>query len=303
MKTYLEFKEEIREKILEFIPNRNNKEAVITKVQRNNSIFLDGLTIKDNTLSVQMAPTIYLNELYLDYCNGKSIKEILFSISMTFRNPAPPLQINEVFKIENVILSVMNKSKNLSLLKEVPYIDFEDLAITFRYYVGSPNQNVLGTVLIKNDTLPMTDLKALYYIAAENTYRILGVKISTMEETVEELIRFDDELESEIKLNENDKILANVMYVITNNKNLHGANLITNKNIFKKIADANNSDLVYILPSSVHELLAIPANYVTNATDLHQMVAEVNKTMIAPDEILSDNVYIYSKILNSIKIA
>ena len=54
---------------------------------------------------------------------------------------------------------------------------------------------------------------------------------------------------------------------------------------------------LFILPSSVHELLLVPDTGNTNmsVSDLTNMVKEVNATQLAPDEILSDNVYYYDR--------
>lgn len=49
---------------------------------------------------------------------------------------------------------------------------------------------------------------------------------------------------------------------------------------------------VYILPSSIHEVLYMKDNGV-NPEELKKMVREVNETQVAPTDRLSDNVYIY----------
>ena len=51
------------------------------------------------------------------------------------------------------------------------------------------------------------------------------------------------------------------------------------------------SDL-YILPSSIHEVLAVSAED-RDLEDLEEMVRSVNQTDVSPEEVLSDNVYKY----------
>ena len=48
-----------------------------------------------------------------------------------------------------------------------------------------------------------------------------------------------------------------------------------------------------MLPSSVHEVLAIPADPSLKVTDLQQLVMEANLLHVPMDERLSDNVYYY----------
>lgn len=60
--------------------------------------------------------------------------------------------------------------------------------------------------------------------------------------------------------------------------------------MIRKQAEENQSDL-YILPSSVHEVLLIPA-YEYKAKELADLVREVNATL-RKEEVLSGHVYVY----------
>ena len=82
------------------------------------------------------------------------------------------------------------------------------------------------------------------------------------------------------------------MYVATNVFKMNGACILLYDGVLKKFAEKIGSDF-YILPSSVHEVIFVPANGDMDARYLIQMVKEVNATEVAPDEVLSDNVYIY----------
>lgn len=52
---------------------------------------------------------------------------------------------------------------------------------------------------------------------------------------------------------------------------------------------------LFILPSSVHELIAIPDKGISDVNELRNMVREVNETQVEAEEILSNQVYRYSK--------
>ena len=53
-------------------------------------------------------------------------------------------------------------------------------------------------------------------------------------------------------------------------------------------------DSLYLLPSSVHEVIAIPASAAGDPKELPSLVQEINLTEVAPEEILSDCVYYYN---------
>ena len=63
--------------------------------------------------------------------------------------------------------------------------------------------------------------------------------------------------------------------------------------VIKEFARLIKSDL-YILPSSIHELILLPFDDTKDKEALKRMVMEINGTQVAADEVLSDNVYIYS---------
>ena len=85
------------------------------------------------------------------------------------------------------------------------------------------------------------------------------------------------------------------LFVITNSLGVHGANLIFASTPFNNLAARFNKDGVIILPSSVHELLAIPCDmpYENLIRTFTEMVREVNAEQLQPNEILSDHPYYY----------
>lgn len=66
------------------------------------------------------------------------------------------------------------------------------------------------------------------------------------------------------------------------------------------IKEKLNTDSFYVLPVSVHELVAVPAYYIKAPEDvrhIQEAVAHINKTVVLPDnkeDYLSDNVFFYN---------
>ena len=80
------------------------------------------------------------------------------------------------------------------------------------------------------------------------------------------------------------------MYVIANGRKELGAGIMTRPECMKDFMRQIGTDC-YILPGSMHELLAYPCGKDMGAEELQQMVAEVNQTAVSPEEFLSDHVY------------
>ena len=51
----------------------------------------------------------------------------------------------------------------------------------------------------------------------------------------------------------------------------------------------------FVLPSSVHECLIVTATADMEVSSLVSMVRDVNQSQVAPDERLSDSVYVYTE--------
>ena len=82
-----------------------------------------------------------------------------------------------------------------------------------------------------------------------------------------------------------------VFYVIQNKKSELGAAAMTRPGLMKDFMEQIGTDC-YILPSSLHELLAVPTSQETNAEELQVLVREVNQTpAVRPEDFLSDHVY------------
>ena len=62
-------------------------------------------------------------------------------------------------------------------------------------------------------------------------------------------------------------------------------------------------DSFYLLPSSVHEFIAVGEEFVNSPEELIAMVKEVNMTQVRPDEVLTDSVYYFDKAVDKLTLA
>ena len=82
------------------------------------------------------------------------------------------------------------------------------------------------------------------------------------------------------------------LYVATNECKCHGAAVLLYDGVLERFAERIGSDF-YILPSSVHETLFMPVLPDTDGCMLPELVCGINTEQVAPEEVLSDNVYLY----------
>lgn len=83
------------------------------------------------------------------------------------------------------------------------------------------------------------------------------------------------------------------MTVLTNRTGNLGASVILYSDIVKQTADEMGSD-IYLIPSSIHEFLAIPVEMV-DTSELAETIRSINGAVVAGKDILSDHPYLYRR--------
>lgn len=85
------------------------------------------------------------------------------------------------------------------------------------------------------------------------------------------------------------------LYVITNTMKNLGAGALVNHSVQKALYEYFNGKNLYILPSSIHELLILPEDdsFPRSVEELLSMVKAVNSTEVAEDDFLADHVYYF----------
>lgn len=91
------------------------------------------------------------------------------------------------------------------------------------------------------------------------------------------------------------------MTVFSNGMNIYGANQILNTRRLKEYADKIGNDVI-IVPSSVHEIILLPAAAL-NVDYVNTIISEVNNTMIMPGEYLSSHAYVFNRATEEVGIA
>lgn len=269
----------------------------LKKVQKNNGVMLHGLLILSAERNV--VPTIYLETFHAAYEDGVTFGDVLDRILAIYREETPAGNIDMDFfgsfdrVRDRICYRLIRKQHNEELLRDIPYVDFLDLAICF-YYAYSGRTLGEGTILIHDSHMEQWNVKVkdLMRHAAENTPRLFPGILMPMREVLEEMLEFHEECrtEEEIPLN-----------VLTNSKRSHGASCILYPGLLERIAERNGKNF-YIIPSSIHEVLILEETGAEEPAEMQDMIREVNREHVAAEEVLSDNLYYYDLSSKSVKI-
>lgn len=270
----------------------------VNETMKNNGILLTGLTILEQGTNI--SPTIYLDDYYEAYHNGKiEIEEIVEEILQIYSKNKVSHEIDVQFFTDfqmvkdKIIYKLVNIDMNEELLKDVPYIPFENLALIFQCLVSHEEMGN-ATILIHNVHLKLWNktVDEIYQYAKVNTQHFYPYEIKNMRDVLRENLCFagEDNCDLDVKMALTDSI---PMYVLSNKERIHGATALVYQDILKDFATAVGKNL-YILPSSVHEVILLPQEGSENIEDMKLMVQEINETQLRTEEILSNNIYYYS---------
>lgn len=89
------------------------------------------------------------------------------------------------------------------------------------------------------------------------------------------------------------------IFVLTNEKKIFGATTMIYPGVLKEISKKFDDDL-FILPSSIHEVLLIRADNHLSAEELSDIVIDINEKYVQSQDVLSDHIYYYDRIRDNI---
>ena len=280
MKTMNEFAEQIVSEIPLYLSEKViNPEIRTESVLKENDQIYTALIIQEE--NVTNYPRIYLEDYYFSYRNGTGMDEILNELSgryeklveygKTLTKKAEIMKEPEEAK-KLVTLRLVNKDRNEKLLEDRPHTDIGDLTCIYDVDLGYDSRIPI-TEKVQNQL--GLSREELHDLAMENTPRIKPALIQTVGETLPFGIGPG----------------SDSMLVITNKEMIDGASVILYPGVAETIRDRLDGDF-YILPSSVHELMAVRKED-ARLTALESIVRDVNENAFFNNQqdILSDHVY------------
>lgn len=287
------------------------------QVYKNNGILLQGICVLKEGQNI--APTIYLNEFFHEYQEGKKIDDIITKLCQLIDKNQPKKNFNINFfmdyeKLKNhLVYRVINCEKNKELLKEVPYKELQDLAIVCHCLIENDEIGT-GSVLIHHHHLktwkieeeqlfkdtfinsPILEPGKVYKMSS----LVKEILTGTVEKKVEEICEEYPQNKEQLVENTLNQMVEEMeegqipMYVLTNSRRYYGAASLVYDNMMEQIAELFQNDY-YILPSSVHELILLEKTEDICPEMLNDMIVDVNLNQVEADEWLSDHAYYYSR--------
>lgn len=293
-------------------------------VKKNNGVELTGIVARKSGCNT--SPSVYINDLYHEDMSAEEVEnaaqEVFAALKKAEINENIDLSdFSDYEKVKNgIAVKLVNAERNAELLDQVPHMLFHDLALVVYYPVQKIPFEGKAAILVYHSHREVwqVETEELLKTAIANTPRLFPGKIESMESIMMHIFSVDVEesdMEELQKLGICDEesleaLVAPVqmapgskipMYVLSNEQKLYGAVCMLYPDMLKKFTKKIDQDC-YILPSSVHEVILVPAGTVSNEKELREIVTDINRTQVAEDEVLADSVYYYSRSMDKIKL-
>ena len=279
-----EFSALAAEEVLKCLREEGEDQVTIqtTQLMKMNDQVLHGLTFQKGE---DPAPTYYLDEMFSAYTAGVEAEELFPGLARAYQdnlaNGPMPTEIPnlEYRRVRHKVgVRLLGMDYNSQFLKTVPYREVGNgYALVCEVHVGSTGGGRFSTIVTKD----MADeygykMDELFDTALETAWKTHAASF----DPINKLLDPEDEEET--------------CFVLSTNRQMYGAAALFYPGTQNMIAHILNEGY-YAIPSSLHEFIIMRESQVPDPERLRQMVIEANRTVVRPEEVLSDNLLYYSK--------
>lgn len=279
------FCQTVADNIKDYLPPEYADSVVELRSEiKNHDVPLMGITVRKENSS--FSPVLYLNGFF-DPASEQGLDVALGRIADAYMHAVENVPMREEFSIswitdyakarERIVCHLCSMEQNQAYLEGKVYRQMDDFAVTYHVLV-SEDAGATYSAPVTEDLLQAYGIgkEELHDQAMENTMRLCPPTISSMAEVMASLGAQTDSVPP--------------IYVLTNKQMVHGAVGILFPEVMDMVAQKLGNEC-YVIPSSVHELLLLPKSFSQDYRFIDEMIREVNKTAVSPEEVLGEHVY------------
>ena len=206
----------------------------------------------------------------------KSVKKVVAAVAAAMAIEGRGMELNKEGLVEHLHAMCINTAENKELLETVPHHEVADLSIVPTYQAGN------GSFLITNDMSAKMQM---------SPYEVFQQAVQNSKKEPLQIAPINQMLGIET----GGDFPELPVWVVTNEKGFEAGGVpFFSKQARQEIMDKVGGEY-YLLPSSIHETIAVRKDCGVDLEGLKEMVGFVNATEVAPWERLSGNVYEVTK--------
>lgn len=286
---YNRYKEALKERVEEQL---ENVEVQYMEVVDNNDTKKEMLALETKDDPVIMR--IHMDDIYKQYVATQDLEESKKQVVLLYRSrkqiPEEWMDYSWEQIRSRIRIRLVRLKGNEEFLKNRPYKEVLDMTMIFVAALQKGEEDAAVHISLQHMRAWEIDTEELYRAAMENLEKEefslteLGFYLSQM--TGEDLQGGPD------------------LYALTTENRMYGARAMFRKDMLKEVAAKKGSNL-FILPSSIHEVLLLPESDGYHAEGLAAMVSTINHDpdIVRSEDVLTDSVYYYDRESGEVRIA
>ncbi len=230
--------------------------------------------------SRNFVPAIRMPVCYALYRGGRDaenvISEVWDNLMKTTEPMRPGFELSYDSIKDRLFIKVCSRERNEAMLNRVPHRVFGDLAITYHILFSKDGESVASAAVNRSlmNVLCISP-DELHRQAVKSSVRLMPAKIMTPSEWMKTPMQIAPFL------------------ALSNDLRCYGAAVMFYPGVLEETGRMLNDDF-YIIPTSIHEVLACPCASYGDLRFLREMLKDGNRLTVGPDEILSEQIYQYS---------
>ena len=295
---YEAFCEELLRRLSDTVEESDSIDIQYQQMVKNNGWKRDAIVIR--TKEERMTPVIYPESLYQQHLQGACWEEMVKNIweyyehQLTFAESY--FHVDDICNWEKIkerlFVKVVATDMNRGILETVIHKEKLDLSVIVYAKLGDMDDELLTSFLVKKEQPQIWNRSEdeVFETAWQNT-RQQQILFMSMNEVISSMM---SEEERSLIFDGDPDRMESILYVLTNTYKNLGAVYMLFPDIMDRIADELGGDL-YILPSSIHEVLIMKVTDMYEIPQLRQIIHEVNVTQLSLEQRLSEQVYRYCK--------
>ena len=243
-----------------------------------------------------VTPNIYLDSIYEEYIDGKNLDICVGDVADLWTEKMDPdlnINVNEFLDYDHVKeklqVRVCDAETNKEWLQSKPHTIHGDFAAYYTINLQE-NEDGVASATVTSALLEawQIDLSTLHQDAMNADLKRVPV-LHSMDDLIGSMVFGIGTAENLLGKQIDASAFKPPLFCLTNENRMNGAGLILNEDIRRQVADFMKCDF-YVLPSSIHEILVVPADEATELQELCDMVKGINESEVSIEERLSDHV-------------
>lgn len=287
-------KTEFKTYVIQHLDTFLNPEDTPSRVEIREVMKEDGIreAFVINPVSGESCPNIYIEPFYKKYIDNGEIDEIVGMIAATYTaakimgSDTQVLDDNFQWDViqDRIIPVFTHLGTDEEYFSDKPCGERAGLKYIYKYI--SPDESM--QVAITHQMLHHFDVseEELKVTALHNLYWQANYE-STIEKMRKMLPKGVEDPFSEVTIDDDTFILSRI-------EGERGASVVLNPGFMSDLLLKMGQDEVWIIPSSIHEMIAAPLKY-GDALEISKWIRETNDNCLEPMEILSYHVFKYSE--------